>query len=121
MSKQPVPQATWSDENIEDIFYEFEDVDVDDEQDSINDTRRTQILPPPSHPMPCAKAFIEPYRRAGLLTLRNWRGGWWAWRTTHWAEVREAHVRSLLYGFTEFARYYDNSSKKALMQDELKP
>jgi putative DNA primase/helicase len=105
-----------SDEAIEDIFADFDDVDV--EEETVDDTRRPQVLPPPSHPLPCAKAFIEPYRKAGLLTLRNWHDGWWAWRTTHWAEIREAHVRSLLYGFTEFARYQD---EKRPTTSSLKP
>jgi len=115
VSRLPVPQARASNENIEDIFVEFEDVDV--EEETLDDGRRPKILPPPTHPMPCAKAFIEPHRKNGLLTLRNWRGGWWAWRTTHWAEVREAHVRSILYGFTEFARYEDENDKRG----DLKP
>ena len=30
----------------------------------------------------------------GTLTLRHWRGGWWQWRTTHWAEVEHRAVRA---------------------------
>jgi putative DNA primase/helicase len=120
MNKLPVAKMRLSDENIEDIFAEFEDVDV--EEETLDDERRPQILPPPSHPMPCAKAFIEPYRKAGLLTLRNWHGGWWAWRDkTHWAEVRDGHIRSLLYQFTEFARYNNDEKQTAVMSDVLKP
>ena len=39
------------------------------------------------------------------LKLRYWRGGWWAWRTSHWVEVKNSVVRSLLYYFTENAVY----------------
>jgi putative DNA primase/helicase len=39
------------------------------------------------------------------LILRHWRGGWWTWRTSHWAEIETREVRSLLYTFTEHAVY----------------
>jgi hypothetical protein len=72
MNKQPVPKAPpLSDEDLKDIFTDFDDVDV--EEEILDESRRPPVLPPPSHPMPCAKAFIEPYRKDGLLTLRNWR------------------------------------------------
>ena len=38
-------------------------------------------------------------------TLRYWRGGWWVWRNSHWVEVENRTVRSLLYAFTEHAVY----------------
>jgi putative DNA primase/helicase len=68
-----------------------------------------RILPPPSEPMQVAREFVG---RCCLnddspdaLTLRFWNGGWWAWRTSHWAEVENRAVRSLLYAFTEYALY----------------
>ncbi len=45
------------------------------------------------------------------LTLRNWRGGWWAWRTSHWVEVENRAVRSLLYQFTEHAIFVGGRTK----------
>ena len=42
-------------------------------------------------------------------TLRYWRGGWWVWRTSHWVEVENRTVRSLLYAFTEHAVYVTRS------------
>ena len=66
-------------------------------------------LPPPTAPMQVARAFVT---HSCLIdgipdapTLRHWRGGWWVWRTTHWAEVENRTVRSLLYAFTEHAVY----------------
>ena len=66
-------------------------------------------LPSPTAPMQVARAFVK---HACLIdgipdapTLRHWRGGWWVWRTTHWAEVENRTVRSLLYAFTEHAVY----------------
>ena len=59
--------------------------------------------------MAVARKFVEHCLlhngAAGVLRLRCWHGGWWAWRTTHWVEIEEREVRALLYAFTEHARY----------------
>jgi putative DNA primase/helicase len=66
------------------------------------------VLPPPSDPMAVARLFVELHcQREHLLTIRCWNGSWWTWRTTHWSEVHERTVRSLLYHFTENALYLD--------------
>jgi putative DNA primase/helicase len=39
--------------------------------------------------------------------LRHWRGGWWEWRGSHWAEVELRQVRAQAYIFTEHADYED--------------
>jgi putative DNA primase/helicase len=74
------------------------------------------VLPSPSAPMQVAREFV---RRCWLyddapagLTLRYWHGGWWAWRTSHWVEVENRTVRSLLYAFTEHAVYNDGGKPK---------
>ncbi len=68
-----------------------------------------QMLPPPSAPMQVARAFVTHSLLVDGIpdapTLRYWRGGWWAWRTSHWIEVENRTVRSLLYAFTEHAVY----------------
>jgi putative DNA primase/helicase len=75
-----------------------------------------QFLPPPSAPMAVARQFVEScclYNGAANgLTLRYWHGGWWTWRTTHWAEAEERTVRALLYAFTEDAIYLDAKELK---------
>jgi putative DNA primase/helicase len=72
------------------------------------------LLPPPSDPMAVARIFIEQrYTQQGTHTLRYWCGSWWKWHTTHWAEVEQRTVRSLLYHFTEKALYSD--PKKGLL------
>jgi putative DNA primase/helicase len=64
----------------------------------------TPTLPPPSAPMAVARMFVELHcLHDDVLTMRHWGGAWWAWRTTHWTEVDERTVRSLLYHFTENA------------------
>ena len=66
------------------------------------------LLPPPSDPMAVARIFIEQrYTQQGTHTLRYWCGSWWKWHTSHWAEVEQRTVRSLLYHFTEKALYRD--------------
>jgi hypothetical protein len=41
-----------------------------------------RVLPPPSQPMPVARAFVEQHYlyngSPAALTLRHWHGGWWA-------------------------------------------
>ena len=59
--------------------------------------------------MAVARKFVEHCclhnSAAGELKLRYWHGGWWAWRTTHWVEIKEREVRAVLYAFTEHAIY----------------
>jgi putative DNA primase/helicase len=67
------------------------------------------ILPPPSEPMQVAREFVRhcclDNEEPDALTLRYWRGGWWAWRVSHWIEIESHSVRALLYEFTEYASY----------------
>ena len=69
-----------------------------------------RTLPSPLQPMQVARQFIEQHclhnGSPDALTLRYWHGGWWAWRTSHWAEVENRTVRALLYAFTEHASYF---------------
>jgi putative DNA primase/helicase len=78
------------------------------------DSNGVKLLPPPSQPMQVVRAFVtQRCKHDGTLTLRHWRGGWWFWRTTHWAEVEDHTVRCLLYHFTENALYV--AADKALV------
>jgi putative DNA primase/helicase len=61
-------------------------------------------LPSPSQPMAVARFFVQHWLH-DVKTLRYWRGGWWMWKTTHWVEVEDRAVRSILYRFTEHAVY----------------
>ena len=64
------------------------------------------LLPPPSVPMAVARVFVaERCIHDDLLTLRHWHGGWWSWQRAHWSEFENRAVRSLLYHFTDNARY----------------
>jgi putative DNA primase/helicase len=73
---------------------------------------RGKLLPPPSEPMVVARVFVGGCLHNNILTLRHWRGGWWMWRTTHWVEVDERVVRSILYRFTEHAVYVQGKDVK---------
>lgn len=70
-------------------------------------------LPPPTEPMAVANIFIRQCVFKNILTLRHWRGGWWMWRTTHWIEIEERYVRSILYRFTEHAYYREGDKGKS--------
>jgi putative DNA primase/helicase len=47
----------------------------------------------------------------GISTLHHWRGDWWSWRGSCWAELDEPSIRSQLYKFTEHAFYIDAEGK----------
>src|SRR5262245_19549266 len=76
-------------------------------QEHIEDVAPPQILPPPTAPMAVARTFVARHctHESGVLILRYWRDGWWAWRRSHWEEIDRRQVRSLLYTFTEHALY----------------
>ncbi|MEV7268331.1 phage/plasmid primase, P4 family [Micromonospora aurantiaca] len=66
---------------------------------------RGEMLPSPAEPLAVARV-IEPELMVGsTLTVRNWRGGWWEWRTAHWSEIEELAFSKRLYERTEHARY----------------
>jgi putative DNA primase/helicase len=61
-------------------------------------------LPPPSDPMAVARLYVAKCcTRDNVLTSQCWGGSWWSWLTTHWVELHEREVASLLYLFTENA------------------
>ena len=63
--------------------------------------------------MAVARMFVaERCTYGSLPTLRHWRGGWWKWRSSHWVEIDDRAVRSLLYTFTERAIYLTDGKKK---------
>jgi putative DNA primase/helicase len=79
-----------------------------------NRTTPPLILSPPSEPMQVAREFVHRCclycDASNALTLRYWHGGWWAWRTSYWVEIEPRAVRSLLYCFTEHARYISGTN-----------
>jgi putative DNA primase/helicase len=78
---------------------------INQDEDTDTDTNSVFLLPPPTEPMAVARVFVNSgFLHSGKLTLRYWRGGWWLWRTTHWVEVHERGIRSLVYKFTEHAK-----------------
>ena len=65
---------------------------------------RRRTLHSPSEPLAVAREFVEARcLHDKHLTLRYWRSGWWNWKTTHWVELDEPTLRSVLYEFTEHA------------------
>jgi putative DNA primase/helicase len=64
-------------------------------------------LPPPSAPMAVARELVAQEFTApeGQLMLRHWRGGWWHWRTSRWAEIEARAMDAAVYQFTEDATY----------------
>lgn len=73
--------------------------------------RGGSLLPAPSSPMAVAREFVAqryswpPKADEPALALRHWRGGWWRWKQTHWAEMPAREVSAQLYEFTEKASF----------------
>jgi putative DNA primase/helicase len=98
-AEQPLPD--WA----EDAFASFDD-DKDEHRTQANGGDGEQILPPPGQPMAVARVLVDTkFTVDNCLTLRHWRGSWWNWRTSHWAELEDRAVHSLLYCFVEHANY----------------
>lgn len=64
-----------------------------------------ETLPAPSDPMAVARVLEPDLKAGGAYTLWNWRGGWWRWHTSHWAEAEDLAVKKGLYARTEHAWY----------------
>jgi putative DNA primase/helicase len=72
------------------------------------------LLPPPTEPMAVARLFVKTHFLCEQVpTIRCLGGVWWTWRTTHWSEINERTVRSLLYHYTENAIYLDAKGNAA--------
>jgi len=64
------------------------------------------VLPAPSRPMAVARRFVQDrYLRGGDLVLRSYRGDFYQWNGTHYAEVDRRDVRARAYEFVEHAIY----------------
>jgi putative DNA primase/helicase len=102
--------------------------EVDDDDDDERKSERARndrtgglsLLPPPSQPMAVARIFAGECLHDDILTLRHWRGGWWMWKTTHWIEVEDGAVRSILYRFTENAVYLDGKAPRCWSPNKRK-
>ncbi len=70
-------------------------------------------LPGPTEPMAVARRLVDAQHKhpSGARLLRSWRGGWWQWHRSHWAELEERSVRNAAYGFTEKADYLKKDAK----------
>src|SRR6516165_5039834 len=69
------------------------------------------LLPSPNMPMAVARLFVaERCLDDGVLTLHHWRGGWWQWRRSHWAEVEDREVRSLLYLLPHSPQFFNQTA-----------
>ena len=90
----------------------FNDEDKNGERSHTRGASGLLLLPSPSKPMAVARIFVEEGEHDGILTLRYWRAGWWMWKTTHWVEVNDNAVRSVLYRFTEHAVYLEGKTAK---------
>lgn len=54
-------------------------------------------FPGPGTPMRVARRLAPEWSRDGLATRWHWRGGWWVWTGTHWAEEPDGVFQNWLY------------------------
>lgn len=68
------------------------------------------LVPPPKEPAAVARAIADRlWRRQndGVLLLRYWRGGFWRWEVSHWAEAERTSMLAQLYRALETAEWED--------------
>jgi hypothetical protein len=81
----------------------------------------TRVLPPPTNPMAVAREFVAEHMHHGTLTLRRWRGDWWAWASSRWVEREDRSVRAEAYRFTEKAYFAEDGLAGLLAMIREKP
>src|SRR5215831_17803041 len=68
----------------------------------------------PSDPMPTARAFVRARHSLGdVRTLHYWRGGFYAWTGSRYADLDVETVRAELWNFLEAAFTWSDKTKKA--------
>jgi putative DNA primase/helicase len=78
-------------------------------------------FPPPSAPYEVAGQLFRDYLTdAGMSKLASWRGGWMAWRITHWTEVDTAQLRHTIYGALSQA-FYLHETKDGIEKRDWNP
>jgi putative DNA primase/helicase len=80
-------------------------------------------LAAPSNPMAVARDFIAERFTGpgGTLLLRHWRGTWWRWCTSCWAELEDRAVREAAYRFTEHAIWLKPDGNGGLQATDWAP
>jgi putative DNA primase/helicase len=69
-------------------------------------------LPAPGQPMAVARALIaDRFNLDDVLLLRHWRGAWWQWEQSRWAEIDDRVARKAAYEFTETAIYLEKKGE----------
>jgi putative DNA primase/helicase len=66
-------------------------------------------FPSPADPLAVARQLIEVdhlHDADGVLVMRWWRGDFYTWTGTHWAETADAAVRKRAYHALEHAQYW---------------
>jgi hypothetical protein len=101
MKSEPLPN--WA----EDVFVSFDD--KDERRTQANGGDSEQVLPPPGQPMAVARVLVDTkFTIDNCLTLRHWRGSWWNWQTSHWAELEDRAVHSLIWNAGNYFRIRRN-------------
>src|SRR4051812_30070226 len=79
-------------------------------------------LPPPQAPMEVARTLVRALftHLSGELTLRHWRGGWWAWQGPCWVEVEQRAIEAAAYRATERAVYWSGHELKPWLPNRHK-
>ncbi|CAH2407073.1 DNA primase family protein [Mesorhizobium escarrei] len=80
---------------------------ADHEHEGDGEEAAQVVLYPPYEPFKVAQQYVDAHCTykgdAAQLTLLQWRGSWWAWKASNWAELSEAALEKDLYAFTNNA------------------
>lgn len=71
----------------------------------------TVVFPAPRFPMEVARQIVHRWTRAGVLTLRRWRGDWYEWTGPRWQEIEFSTLRSKVYAVLESALYENDDGE----------
>lgn len=86
--------------------------EYDKTRERINGRAPELEYPSPGAPYAVAqKLYAEHALGDRMVNLLAWRGGWMAWRTTHWLEVDVAELRQAIYGVLSKVWYWHETTK----------
>ncbi len=79
------------------------------------------IFPPPVAPLNVAHELYIKHHEGRVKTLVCWNNSWWKWRTTHWAELDVAELRSRIYRTLGTAIYEAEVTTRGVTETEQRP
>lgn len=111
-----------ADYGLEDLVVQDSDSSPKSSGEQVQEAVRP-IWPSPSAPLEVARKLYRDFRTPeNIRTLVSWRGGWMEWKTTQWAELDTAQLRSQAYDKLGEVDYNHPIREKGVIVDyEIRP